>query len=277
MLITPGRFTMKVIVLPFILVCFLQNTSSTLQAQDYHLIWSDEFNYEGYPDSIKWRFEEGFVRNKEAQYYTTRRLDNARVKNGNLILEARKEGFKSGEYTSASITTLNKQQFLYGRIEVRAKLPVGKGTWPAIWLLGTNINEVKWPYCGEIDIMENVGYDSLKIHGNIHTKAYHHSINTNKGNAILVENPWENYHVYAIEWHPDRIDFYCDTTKYFTFENDFKGDDETWPFNKPQYLLLNLAIGGSWGGQQGIDDSHFPHKFYIDYVRYYSITSKNEN
>lgn len=238
--------------------------------QHGQLIWSDEFNYSGLPDSAKWTFEHGMKRNNEAQYYTNKRKENAWVENGNLVITARKEQYKNAEYTSASIETIGKKEFLYGRIEMRAKLPLGRGTWPALWLLGTNIKDVGWPMCGEIDILEHVGFDSLQIHGNINTSAYNHSIKTDRGKGLIVEKPWDTYHVYAIEWSREKIDFYCDSTKYFTFENDFKGDINTWPYDKPHFLILNLAIGGSWGGQQGIDDSHFPHKFYIDYVRYYS-------
>jgi beta-glucanase (GH16 family) len=240
-----------------------------LSAQQYELIWADEFDYKGLPDPDKWGYESGFVRNNEAQYYTKYRKENARVENGMLIIEARREKYQKARYTSASLNTFSKKHFLYGRIEVRAKLPVGKGTWPAIWMLGTNIKEKGWPLCGETDIMENVGFDSLKIHANIHTGAYNHVQKTNKGNSIIINNPWENFHIYALEWTKNRMDFFVDGQKYFTFENDRAGDERTWPYDKPQYLLLNLAIGGSWGGQEGINDASFPHKYYIDYVRFY--------
>lgn len=256
-------------------ICIFLSLTSCLFAQKGQLIWSDEFNYSGFPDSTNWVFEEGMKRNNEAQYYTKQRKENAWVENGNLIIEARKENFKNAKYTSASIQTNGKREFLYGRIEMRAKMPLGRGTWPALWLLGTNIKDVGWPKCGEIDILEYVGFDSLQIYANINTNAYNHLLKTGKGKGLIVEKPWDTYHVYAIEWTPEKIDFYCDSTKYFTFENDLKGDDNTWPFDKPHFLILNLAIGGSWGGEKGIDDSHFPHKYYIDYIRYYSL--KNEN
>jgi hypothetical protein len=156
----------------------------------------------------------------------------------------------------------------YGRFEVRAKVPTGTGTWPAIWMLGTNIREVGWPACGEIDIMENVGFDPHRVHGYVHTAAYNHTRGTQKGNSLELDKPWENFHVYAIEWFEDRIDFFIDDENYFTFEKE-SDDDDVWPFDKPHYLLLNLAIGGNWGGQQGIDDSLFPHRFIVDYVRVY--------
>ncbi|MDR3246305.1 MAG: glycoside hydrolase family 16 protein, partial [Prevotellaceae bacterium] len=129
------------------------------QTNKWELIWSDEFNYSGLPNSRKWNYEEGFVRNREAQYYTKARLENAKVENGELVITARKEAYDAASYTSASINTRGKFEFQGGRIEVRAKLPEGRGVWPAIWTLGTNINKVGWPVCGEIDIMEFVGYE----------------------------------------------------------------------------------------------------------------------
>ncbi len=241
------------------------------ESKDQELVWSDEFNYTGLPDSSKWGYEQGMIRNNEAQHYTKKRLKNARVEDGHLIIEARRENYRGAEYTSASINTLNKKHFRYGRIEVRAKVPVGNGTWPAIWMLGTNISEVGWPDCGEIDILEHVGYNPQNVHANIHTGAYNHVDGTGKGNTMKLDKLWENFHTYAIEWYEDRIDFFVDSEKYFTFKNDGEGNDATWPFDKPHYLLINLAIGGSWGGQQGIDDEKFPHKYYIDYVRVYNL------
>jgi beta-glucanase (GH16 family) len=230
------------------------------------LVWADEFNGEGLPDQSKWNYEVGFIRNREKQYYTKVRLENARVENGMLIIESRKEKYEKGEYTSASLHTWHKAEWLYGRIEVRAKLPTGRGMWPAIWMLGINRREVGWPTCGEIDIMENVGFNPNTIHANVHTKAYNHMKRTNKGSKIKAEKPYEKFHVYAIEWYEDRIDFFLDGRKYFTFENERKTNDE-WPFDKPHYLILNAAIGGTWGGQKGIDDTIFPQKYVIDYVR----------
>jgi len=234
--------------------------------EQWELAWSEEFNYEGLADEDKWNYETGFVRNREKQYYTKARSENARVEDGCLIIESRKEEYEKGQYTSASLHTWHKAQWLYGRIEVRAKLPTGRGMWPAIWMLGTNRDTVGWPACGEIDIMENVGFDPDVICANAHTKAYNHVKRTNKGSKIRGERPYEQYHIYAIEWHEDRIDFFFDDEKYFTFENEGTGND-VWPFDKPHYLILNAAIGGTWGGQKGIDDAIFPQKYYIDYVR----------
>jgi beta-glucanase (GH16 family) len=239
------------------------------QEKEWKLVWSDEFEINGLPNPEKWDYDIGYIANNEKQYYTASRLENARIVDGKLIIEARKEPWEDFKYTSARLVTRGKADWTYGRFEVRAKVPTGVGTWPAIWMLGTNIKEVGWPMCGEIDIMENVGFDPSVVHGNVHTKAYHHSIGTNKGDKIELEKPWDQYHVYAVEWFEDRIDFFVDDIKYFTFDKESDTDDTVWPFNKPHYLLLNLAIGGSWGGRDGIDDSLFPHRFFIDYVRVY--------
>lgn len=232
------------------------------------LVWSDEFNGTGLPDKNKWGYEVGMIRNRESQYYTEADTSNVRQENGMLVIKGKRQKFDKAEYTSASIITKNKQHFLYGRIEVRAKVPMGRGTWPAIWLLGENKGEVGWPECGEIDIMEHVGFDSMRVHGNVHTQAYYHRIKTNKGSSIEVSEPWNNFHVYAIEWSKSKIDFFVDDMLYFTFLKE-KDNRDVWPFDTPHYLLLNLAIGGGWGGQKGIDMNKFPHKYYIDYVRVY--------
>ena len=254
------------------------------RGSEWKLVWSDEFNTPGVPDPAKWDYEEGFVRNREAQYYTRARPENARVENGVLIIEARRERFPNAayqegstdwrrrspqaRYTSASLITEGKAAWRYGRIEVRAKLPMGRGTWPAIWMLGGNRKQVGWPKCGEIDIMENVGFDPDLIHANIHTESYNHVRKTNKGNRLTIPRPYDSFHVYAIEWFEDRMDFFVDDRKYFTFVNEKTGVD-AWPFDQPFYLILNVAIGGSWGGQKGIDDSIFPQRMEVDYVRVY--------
>jgi beta-glucanase (GH16 family) len=256
-------------------------------AADWKLVWSDEFDRPGLPDPAKWDYEEGFVRNNEAQFYTRGRKENARVENGLLVIEARKEPYQnpafdpnaktkgsarrsraSAEYTSASLTTRGKASWTYGRIEVRAKLPSARGTWPAIWTLGTNSRDAGWPACGEIDIMEFVGFDPGIIHANIHTRKYNHVQHTGKGSQITIPDASEQFHVYALEWDADHLDFFVDAKKYFTYRNEGTGRD-AWPYSQDQYLILNLAIGGAWGGQKGIDDAAFPQRYYIDYVRVY--------
>jgi beta-glucanase (GH16 family) len=234
----------------------------------FTLVFSDEFETSGSPDPAKWGYELGDLhKNDEKEYYTSR-AENVRVEDGMLMIEARKESYEGHGYTSASLVTLGRFEFRYGRVEVRAKLPTGRGTWPAIWTLGTSIGRVGWPACGEIDIMENVGFDPLRVHASIHTSAYNHTINTQKTASTLVADPSASFHVYTTEWYPDRIETFVDGVRYFTFRNEGTGS-AAWPFDAPQYLLVNLAIGGSWGGQQGIDDSLFPHRYLIDYVRIY--------
>jgi beta-glucanase (GH16 family) len=251
---------------------------STMLAQEWKLVWSDEFDYVGLPDPAKWDYEEGFIRNNEAQYYTRARKENARVEDGMLIIEGRKEQFAnarfnpdakrgptsrpSADYTAASIITRNKARWTFGRIEVRAKLPQGRGVWPAIWMLGTS---GRWPAGGEIDIMEFVGHSPKLVHATVHFQkdGQHRS----SGNKLAVEKPFDDFHVYAVEWFPDRMDFYFDQQKYHTFPITQADNNNDNPFRKPQYLLINLALGGGWGGQ--IDESIFPQKFLVDYVRIY--------
>ena len=230
------------------------------------LAWEDQFEGRGLPDPSRWDYEVGLIRNNERQYYTSGRSRNARVEDGTLVIEAHKEAYGGADYTSASLTS--RASWTYGRVEVRAKLPKGRGMWPAIWMLGTNIRDVGWPTCGEIDVMEHVGFDPGRIHANVHTRAYNHVQRTNKGNSLLVARPDEEFHVYEAVWTPTQIDVLVDGQRYFTFAKE-SGGEAVWPFDKPQYLILNLAIGGSWGGQQGIDDSALPTRFVIDYVKVY--------
>lgn len=256
-------------------------------AADWKLVWSDEFDKPGLPDPTRWGYETGFVRNNEAQCYTRDRKDNARVENGMLVIEGRKERYQNpawkpdakgdasrgrgrefADYTSASLTTEGKASWTHGRIEVRAKLPAGRGAWPAIWMLGTNHRAVGWPVCGEIDIMEFVGFNPGVVHANVHTRKYNHTKGNGKGSILKLPDASDAFHNYVLEWSGDRLEFFVDDRKYFTYENE-KGGADSWPFDQPQYLLLNLAIGGAWGGQKGIDDASFPQRYYIDYVRVY--------
>ena len=261
-------FTLALILMTAVAYC--QPLPKTAERKGMKLTWAEEFDYAGLPDPAKWGYETGFVRNRESQYYTEKRPENARVEDGKLIITARKEPWEGGQYTSASINTWGKFEFTYGRMEVRAKLPQGRGTWPAIWTLGINRREVGWPACGEIDIMEFVGFEPNVVYANVHTKDYNHSKGTGRGSKIETPKPYENFHIYAVEWHKDRMDFYFDDQKYFTCTRKGEGIGE-WPFDAPQYLLINLAIGGAWGGRQGIDDAIFPVEYQVDYVRYYSF------
>jgi beta-glucanase (GH16 family) len=246
-----------------------ESKSSKKAPSNWELVWEDNFDVDGLPDQRIWNYEEGYIRNNEAQYYTKERLENARVENGNLVIEARMDNWNGHKITAASINTYGNKSILYGRIEVKAKLPAGVGTWPAIWMLGDVFNEgTGWPACGEIDIMENVGYEPDVIHANVHTKAYNHVKGTNKGNKITAEKPYENFNIYAVEWFEDHMDFYLNNILYFSFKNEGTGND-VWPFDKPHYLLINFAVGGGWGARNGVDETIFPQKYYIDYVKVY--------
>lgn len=251
--------------------------SNVLIAQNgYELVWADEFDYTGLPDDKKWSYDVGDGcpnvcgwGNNELEYYTEKRLENARVEDGHLIITAIKEKMGSKEYSSARLVTREKGDWTYGRIEVKAKLPSGIGTWPAIWMLSTDWSYGGWPESGEIDIMEHVGYEPDTIYGTVHTKAFNHSIGTQKGGNIKIDDSEEEFHVYAVEWSHSKIDFFVDDNKYFTFSKE-EGSDK-WPFDKRFHLLLNIAVGGNWGGVKGVDESIFPQEMKVDYVRVYQL------
>lgn len=236
--------------------------------------WSDEFNYSGAPDPSKWGYDIGGSGwgNNELEYYTNS-TNNANVSNGKLIITARKENMEGRNYTSARLITKNKGDFLYGRVEVKAKLPAGKGTWPAIWMLPTDWAYGAWPKSGEIDIMEHVGYDPDVIHITAHTEAYYFKINTQKTSVKKISNATTDFHIYRLDWTPYALRGYIDDVKTFEFVNEGKGY-KVWPFDKRFHLLLNVAVGGDWGGAQGVDDNAFPTAMEVDYVRVYKMIEK---
>lgn len=240
-----------------------------LLAQQWVQVWGDEFNTPGLPDTASWSYEKGLIRNNESQYYTESRSENARIEDTCLIIEARKESYSGAAYTSASLMSRFKGDWLYGRIEVRAKIPTGKGSWPAIWMLPSNNLYGGWPYSGEIDIMENVGYDPLAIVTTVHFYGTDGSGHQSNGTSTFRNTPWEVFYTYAIEWTPEQIDWYIDDIKVHTYYKPSQADWRLWPFDERFYLILNLAIGGTWGGIEGIDPAIFPLKYYIDYVRVY--------
>jgi beta-glucanase (GH16 family) len=271
-LLTINSLNMKLLRTLLLLLIVLMAFSGCQREKKFTtLVWSDEFEYSGAPDNKKWGYEMGYIRNNEMQYYTNS-PENVLVEDGNLVITAVRDSSVVGndtlKVTSASINTAGKQDWTYGKIEVRAKVPAFLGSWPAIWMLGSNIGEIGWPDCGEIDIMENVGFDPDTVHFNIHTKAYNHVKGTNKGQKVFLKEPHADFHVYAVEWSKDKMDFYLDSKKVFTFKNEGAGND-VWPFDKSHYLLINLAVGGGWGGMKGVDLNALPQKYYIDYVRVY--------
>ncbi len=238
--------------------------------EKYTLVWSDEFDYQGLPDSTKWSFDtEGNSwgwGNNEAQFYTDHDLRNANVEEGMLHLIALQDSMGGKAYTSARLVTRKKADWLYGKFEMSAKLPVGRGLWPAFWMLSTDWEYGGWPASGEIDIMEQVGFDPDTIVGSAHTQKYYHSIGTQKNNRIACPDCDTEFHTYGLEWEPDEYRLYLDGKHYFTFVNEHNGF-ETWPFDKRFHILLNLAVGGGWGGMKGIDPTIFPADYVIDYVR----------
>jgi beta-glucanase (GH16 family) len=261
--------------------------------KDWELVWSDEFDGDGL-DASKWSARIWPPRkvNDEDQAYTDR-AKNVRVEDGNLVVEAHREDYRGANYTSGRVHSQGKADFLYGRFEVRARLPRGQGTWPAIWMLPddpftyatTCSNEEDWqgnddcnawPNSGEIDIMEHVGYQMNHVHGTVHTEAYYWRKWEQRKGRILLDDVDKNFHVYAIEWSPERIDMFVNDSLYFTYVNENRGWQE-WPFDKPFFLIMNIAVGGAWGRAGGpIDDSIFPQRMLVDYARVYRLRNHQE-
>lgn len=245
---------------PCFLLLFTGNASA--QSKFSKLVWADEFNYTGLPDSTKWGYNKGGHGwgNNELQYYTERDTLNAVVGNGVLSIIARKQNTENREYTSARLLTKNKAEFTYGRIEARAKVPSSVGSWPAIWMLGNNMDKAGWPACGEIDIMEHRGRDLNKIFGTLHYPG--HSGGNANGNTIMIANATTAFHIYAVEWEQEEIRFYADGQLYHTVAN-----NQSIPFNHNFFILLNLAIGGNFAGR--VDPLFSMDTMEVDYVRVY--------
>lgn len=257
------------ILLP-ILVVF---SSCQSKESSMKLVWSDEFDYEGAPNPDLWEYDEGngcpsFCGwgNNELQYYTNNEK-NVRVADGKLIIEAHKENYEESGYTSAKIKS-NNSAWQYAYIEIKAKLPSGRGTWPAVWMMPETSIYGGWPKSGEIDIMEHVGYDPGVVHGTVHTEAFNHSIGTQVGKQTMVPDFDTDFHVYAMNWTENQIEFFVDGVKYQEFKNNGDGP-AAWPFDHPFYLILNVAVGGNWGGAEGVDDAIWPQRMEVDYVRVY--------
>ncbi|HLK13259.1 MAG TPA: glycoside hydrolase family 16 protein [Fimbriimonadaceae bacterium] len=229
------------------------------------LVWSDEFDGKGGIDAAKWNYDLGPVYNNEKEKYSDD-LHNVHRAGGYLVITA---DDKTGRILSGRLTS--KPAWLYGYYEVRAKFPTGRGTWPAIWFLGDSLRHEGspgWPRCGEIDLMENVGFNTDDIHFSVHTGDAKGRGEASKTTHITVPSAASEFHTYGLVWEPDHMDFYCDGKKTLTYTKD-PANPNSWPFDKPEYMILNLAIGGDWGGAKGIDPAIFPSKFYVDYVRVY--------
>ena len=236
----------------------------------YELVWADEFDTDGPPDPALWDYDTGGDGwgNHELEYYTPG--DNACVRDGVLVIELRKETKGGNGYTSSRLVSRGKGDWLYCKAEVRASLPVGVGTWPAVWMLPTDWQYGPWPRSGEIDIMEHVGYDPDVIVQSVHTSRNH------GGGAMSarkqVPGACGEFHVYGMEWLPDRIIFSVDGETTFIYQPDDSAvlrPEEVWPFDRRMHLLINLAFGGDWGGVMGIDEGCLPARLTVDYVRIY--------
>jgi beta-glucanase (GH16 family) len=263
------------ILLPLIVSCSNHPTEIDGQKSDgfvpegYELIWNDEFDNDKnrLPDPDLWYFETGDHGwgNNELQNYVAG-VDGsdtcALVSGGILKIIAKKKGDKV-----ISIRMNSEKSWTYGYFEARLKLPQGKGTWPAFWMLPQNSGS--WPSDGEIDIMEEVGYRPGWVSSSIHCSAYNHVAGTGKTGEQFVETAESDFHVYALEWTNDYIRGFVDGNIHFEFRNDGKDNKNTWPFDVPYYLKLNLAWGGDWGGYEGVDESKLPATYEIDYVRVY--------
>lgn len=241
----------------------------------YELVWSDEFDYEGLPDPERWGYEVGGNGwgNGELQYYTDARRDNAHVQDGVLTITAIAEQYESNEYTSAKLNSSygasNPGSWNEGIVRVRARLPAGLGTWPALWMMPNNCTE-GWPTCGEIDLMEHVGYDEGKVHGTIHTDAFNHVEGTQRGHSVVVEDATSTFHEYALVWHADRLQWQVDGEAYYTIDKQPDWGFAEWPFNeKSWHLKVNLAVGGAWGGAEGVNRDDFPAQLEVDHVCVY--------
>ncbi len=253
-----------------------QTLTQQMDGSTWTLVWSDEFE-EGPVDESKWTYDLGNWGwgNNELQYYTERRPENARIENGNLIIEARK--YDMGQkWTSARLTTRGKVSFLYGKIELRARVPREKGNWAAGWTLGNAyVDERSWPYCGEIDILESVGFEVNDetgdgiAHATVHTPAYYFKIGNQISSTKEVTDIADAFHTYAVEWTPTEVRAYVDDEQYYVYDKN--ANEKEWPFHQPQNVILNLAMGGGWGGAQGMDETVTSQQFVIDYVRVYAL------
>ncbi|MGJ7031125.1 family 16 glycosylhydrolase [Niabella hirudinis] len=245
-----------------------ERIKATPASRGWKLVWSDEFNQNGLPDESKWGYDVGGNGwgNRELQYYTKADSNNALVKKGKLMITAHKEKREQNTYTSARLVTKGKGDWLYGRVEVSAKLPAGRGVWPAIWMLPTEWKYGGWPASGEIDIMENVGYNPDTVFSSVHTQSFNHVAGTQKTKGLFLRDAATNFHLYAIEWDRDQIDFFVDDQLFFSFKNTGKGFKE-WPFDQKFHLLLNIAMGGNWGGVKGVDEQLSHAVMEVDYVR----------
>ncbi len=243
--------------------------SIATEALSWDVLWHEDFNVNGAPNTNHWNYQTGGGGwgNNEVQYYTNG--ENVIIEDGVLKLEARKEQRGTNTFTSTRMNTSGKVDILYGRIEVRAKLPRTGGTWPAIWMMPTDGAYGGWPNSGEIDIMEHTGNNYGHVFGTIHTGAYNHILGTQSGGGVDIDNVTEEFHTYTLEWYPTHMDWYIDDVHIFNFENEYKTSAE-WPFDKPFHLLLNIAVGGNLGGTVDMNGV-WPQQMIVDYIKVYDF------
>jgi beta-glucanase (GH16 family) len=237
--------------------------------------WSDEFDVNGLPNNQIWGYDVGGDGwgNNELQNYTANDLDNASVENGKLIITAIKEASGTRQYSSARLVTKGKRDMKYGRIEIKAKIPAGRGSVSALWMLAsqTTYGTTFWPDQGEIDIMEHVGFNPGIIHASIQTNIFNYTIATQKTAKTTLPTFDKEFHIYRMDWTPDEIKAFLDDNEFFSFKRRQFAPWQEWPFHHPQHILVNIAIGGNWGGLDGIDDTIFPIRMELDYIRYYPL------
>jgi len=262
------------VLFPFatVLLC-IANCGLVAQAQKWKLVWADEFTQPdgSAPDASKWGYDVGGNRwgNNELEYYTSR-TNNARIEGGQLVIEARRENYRGKNYTSARLLTKGKWSWTYGRIEARIKVPRGQGLWPAFWMLGAKVDSVGWPTGGEVDIMENIGREPGTVHGTVHGPGYSGSGGIGgpfvlQGGAAFADD----FHVFAIQWETNRIRWFVDNQPYFSVTPASLPAGAHWVFDAPQFLLLNVAVGGDWPGNPDATTT-FPQRMLVDYVRVYA-------
>jgi len=257
---------------PSTLACKAMGYTYTLEDLSYTQVWADEFN----DDQVNledWSYETGGSGwgNNELQYYTAGL--NVSTHDGLLDIETRQETINGRDYTSTRMVSRNKQDFLYGKIEVYAKMPKTKGSWAAVWMMPTSSAYGTWPSSGEIDILETVGYAPDMIYGTVHTAVFNHKKGSQKGYSSTLDQP-EEFHLYTLEWLPDQIRYYVDGVFKFRFAPGIFLNCPTssqWPFDRSFYLIINTAVGGDWGGAQGIDETGWPQHLLVDYIRVYQI------
>ncbi len=275
------KITKALLFISFLLVTVLVISSCATDdtqtvATFTELVWQDEFDTEGTPNPANWGYDIGTGvngwGNNELQYYTNR-TENITVQNGILIISAKEESFEGSNYTSAKILTKGKLEQAYGRFEARIRLPSGKGMWPAFWMLGTNIDEVGWPNCGEIDIMENAGSAPTIVSGAVHGPGYSGGTPIVKKYDLVNDRFDAGFHIFGIEWGPEYINYYVDDVLY----NQITPEDVTgeWVFdNGPFYIIINLAVGGLFDGPPD-GNTIFPQTMLVDYVRVYKNNYDN--